>query len=75
MIELTFRKFHDGRYSDKNYQLYVMKNGLGDCLYVGISVVTIWERWFAWGGHMVWDGNVIYGTSPVGVKFENSPRH
>src|SRR6185503_19402571 len=31
----------------------------------------IWERWFSWGGHMTWDGNVIYGESPVGVKIEN----
>ncbi len=61
MIEMTFREFHQHRYRDENYQLYVMKNGSGDVLYVGISTMNIWNRWFGWGGHMTWDGNVIYG--------------
>jgi hypothetical protein len=49
----------------------VLKNGIGDILYIGISTVDIWERWFGWGGHITWDGKVIYGESPVGVKIEN----
>ncbi len=38
---------------------------------MGISANDIWERWFGWGGHMTWDGNVIYGESPIGVKIES----
>src|SRR6266545_3307801 len=71
MIELDFSQFHEKKYREHRYGLYVLKNGLGDVLYVGISKNDIWERWFGWGGHMMWDGNVIYGESPIGVKIEN----
>lgn len=71
MIELSFRQFHDGQYRERGYELYVMKNGLGDILYIGISTTDVWGRWFAWGGHMMWDGNVIYGDSTIGGKIEN----
>jgi hypothetical protein len=71
MIELDFEKFHNGEYVEKGYELYVMKNGFGDPLYIGISTGSIWERWFGWNGHMAWDGNIIYGTSAVGQKIED----
>jgi len=71
MIELDFLQFHEQKYREKRYELYVLKNGLGDILYIGISKSNVWERWFGWGGHMMWDGNVIYGESPIGVKIEN----
>lgn len=71
MIELDFQQFHDQQYREKRYELYILKNGLGDILYIGISKNDIWQRWFGWGGHMTWDGKVIYGESPVGVKIEN----
>jgi|GEM_PF-1652919 len=71
MIELAFCDFHDRQYEENLFCLYVIKNGLGDVLYVGISTANIWERWFGWGGHMLWDGNVIYGQSPIGIKIEN----
>lgn len=71
MIEVVFERFHDQDYVEKGYDLYVMKNGPGDPLYVGISTRSIWERWFGWNGHMVWDGNIIYGTSSVGRKIED----
>ena len=71
MIELDFQQFHDQKYREKRYELYILKNGLGDILYIGISKNDIWQRWFGWGGHMTWDGKVIYGESPVGVKIEN----
>ena len=51
--------------------MYVVKNGNGEILYIGISTNNIWERWFGWGGHMVWDGKVIYTESPIGTKIEN----
>jgi hypothetical protein len=71
MIELTFLDFHGQQYSEQQFCLYVVKNASEDILYVGISVNNIWERWFGWGGHMLWDGNVIYGESPIGMKIED----
>jgi len=71
MIELTFLEFHEQRYEEQQFCLYVVKNETEDILYVGISTTDIWERWFGWGGHLTWDGKVIYGESPVGVKIEN----
>lgn len=71
MIELRFEDFHEHNYEDKAFCLYVMKNGLSDILYVGISTIDVWERWFSWGGHMTWDGKVIYGESPIAIKIEN----
>ena len=58
MIELAFQQFHDQQYREQRYELYMLKNGLGDILYIGISKNDIWERWFGWGGHMMWDGEV-----------------
>jgi hypothetical protein len=71
MIELSFWNFHEQNYEDENYCLYAMKNGFGGVLYVGISTVDVWGRWFGWGGHMTWDGKVIYGESSIGEKIEN----
>jgi hypothetical protein len=71
MIELTFQEFHQQQYQENVFCSYVVKNGNGDILYIGISTNNIWERWFGWGGHMVWDGKVIYGESPIGTKIEN----
>ena len=71
MIELTFQNFHEQKYDDAGYCLYIVKNGLGDVLYIGISEADVWTRWFGWGGHMTWDGDVVYAESPIGVKIEN----
>lgn len=71
VIELTLLEFHEQQYREQQYCLYVVKNGNDDILYVGISTNNIWERWFAWGGHMTWDGKVIYGESSIGIKVEN----
>jgi len=71
MIEIDFQCFHDQGYEEEGYDLYVMKNGPGDVLYVGISTQSIWDRWFGWNGHIVWEGNIIYGTSAVGQKIED----
>jgi hypothetical protein len=72
MIELSFWDFHEGKYDEEGYSLYVMKNGFGGILYIGISQLDIWSRWFSRGGHITWDGNVIYGESSVGVKIERN---
>lgn len=71
MIELTLLEFHEQQYDEQQFCLYVIKNGCADILYIGISTNNVWERWFGWGGHITWDGKVIYGESPVGMKIEN----
>ena len=68
MLEIDFERFHNQEYRKKGFTLYVMKNGAGDTLYVGISSRGIWDRWFGWNGHIVWEGKSIYGNSPVGQK-------
>lgn len=71
MIELTFEEFHEHQYEEQGFHLYVIKNRNAVVLYIGISTNNIWERWFGFGGHMVWDGKVIYGESQIGVKIED----
>ena len=68
MIEITFEDFHEHNFDEEGFVLYVLKNGLDDALYVGISRNNIWSRWFAFGGHMIWDGKYIIGQSAVGKK-------
>jgi len=68
MIEITFWNFYKQNYQDNGFCLYAMKNGLGGTLYVGISKVDIWERWFGGRGHVTWDENYISGNSSVGEK-------
>lgn len=71
MIELSFLEFHEQQYNEEQFCLYVVKHLSEETLYVGISTNNIWERWFSWGGHMTWDGKVIYGESPIGLRIEN----
>lgn len=68
MIEMTFFDFHEHNYKNNRFCLYVMKNGHGGILYIGISTNNVWERWFGWGGHVTWDGNVIKDTTPKSKK-------
>ena len=68
MIEITFEEFHEYDYYEEGFRLYVLKNGFDDALYVGISRSNIWNRWFAFGGHMIWDGKRIFGQTAVGQK-------
>jgi len=71
MIELSFKEFHDQNYEDEGYCLYVMKNGLSDILYVGISTSDIWYRWLGGAGHIPWSGTMRYGNSTIGEKIMN----
>ncbi len=68
MIEITFRDFYEHKYSDDGFELYVMKNALDDVLYVGISRNDVWNRWFAWNGHIARDAKFMVGESSVGQK-------
>jgi len=61
MIEISLLEFHEQQYPVDPFCLYVMKNGSGDVLYIGISANNVWERWFASGGHINWDRKIIYG--------------
>lgn len=72
MIELEFGKFCNQDYESEEYhQLYVMLNGEADTLYVGISRRNIWERWFGFSGHMIYERGRFLGLSPVGRKIED----
>ncbi len=37
MIEIDFERFHNQDYTEEDYGLYIVINGSGDILYVGIS--------------------------------------
>ena len=41
MIEIDFESFHNQDYIEEGYDLYVVKNGLGDVLYVGETWIGI----------------------------------
>ena len=69
MIEITFRKFFEYKYHEDDFhELYIMKNGLGEILYIGISSENIWNRWFGWRGHIMVGTNYLVGESSVGRK-------
>jgi hypothetical protein len=68
MVEIDFETFHNQDFVEEGYDLYVMKNGFGDTLYVGISKQSIWTRWFGWNGHILWSEDLIEGTTAVGRK-------
>src|SRR4030095_3586071 len=71
MIEIDFESFRYQNYSEEGYSLYVMKNGRDDVLYIGISNQSIWDRWFGWGGHILWIENSVEGNTAVGRKIVN----
>jgi len=68
MIELSFRNFYEQKYDDEGCCLYVMKDGLGDILSIGISTNHVWVRWFGGRGHLPWTGTMFYGNSIIGEK-------
>ncbi|MBI3170265.1 MAG: hypothetical protein HYZ22_17410 [Chloroflexi bacterium] len=69
MIEITFKEFYELNYQeDAFHDLYVMKNGNDEVLYVGISSQKIWDRWFGWNGHIFDDHLILIGKSSIGQK-------
>jgi len=69
MIEITFREFFEYKYREEGFhELYIMKNGLGEILYIGISEQNIWNRWFGLNGHIMEGPNFLIGESSVGRK-------
>lgn len=50
MISLTFGEFAKGEYPDdmsEPYVMYIISNGGATPLYVGISTLNVWNRWFS----------------------------
>jgi len=69
MLEITFREFYELEYEEDGlHELYVVKNGLDETLYVGITSQKIWDRWFGWNGHIFLSGAILEGRSSVGNK-------
>lgn len=69
MLEITFKEFYELSYEgDAWHELYVVKNGLDEVLYVGITSQKIWDRWFGWNGHISLSGAILVGKSSVGCK-------
>ena len=69
MIEITFREFFEYEYPhDEFYELYIMKNGLEEILYIGISSENIWNRWFGSRPHIRVGTNYSVGETSVGQK-------
>jgi hypothetical protein len=67
MLEITFREFFEYKYPHGEFhELYIMKNGLEEILYIGISSENIWNRWFGWCGHILVGTNYLVGESSVG---------
>jgi hypothetical protein len=75
-VKMTFRKFIEG--FDGAHNLYIISRG-ETTLYVGISTVGVWNRWFASrGSHMVYvgprDNLRLAGFSSIGKEMaENMP--
>ena len=69
MIEITFNEFYLRTYPQEEFhELYIVKNSLGEVLYVGISNQDIWYRWFGWNGHIKEGDSYLLGKSAVGEK-------
>lgn len=69
MLEITFKEFCELEYEeDGPHELYVVKNGLDETLYIGITSQKIWDRWFGWNGHIFLSGAILEGRSSVGNK-------
>lgn len=69
MIEISFREFFEYTYHEDGFhELYVLKNGLNETLYIGISSENIWNRWFGPRGHVMVGHNYLIGESSVGRK-------
>jgi hypothetical protein len=67
MIELSFRDFFEHKWCSRSlHELYIMANGLGEILYIGISSQDIWDRWFGWNGHIIINPNCMIGESAIG---------
>jgi hypothetical protein len=72
MKRLTLTDFYAGNFTDRGYSLYIVKDADGKVMYIGISAVSIWSRWFGGGtSHMgVGSHGEVYGKSTIGEVIE-----
>jgi integrase/recombinase XerC len=72
MKSLKFSEFYKGQFADDGFELYLLKDSEEKVLYIGISRVSIWHRWFGGGtSHMDIDSTgKIRGRSYVGEVIE-----
>lgn len=68
MMSLKFSEFYKGRFSDDEYELYLVKDIEAKVMYIGIARDSIWHRWFGGGtSHMHTDSSgKIRGNSYIG---------
>jgi len=70
MITLKLSEFRDGHYDDEKefYKLYILKNS-DEVLYIGISKMNVYNRWFGGGGRSHLSLNIYgqwFGSTPIG---------
>ena len=73
MKELKFSEFFQGEYEDIGYELYFLKDNDGTAMYIGISRISVWHRWFGGAGSHMSIGETkskLYGTSYIGQVIE-----
>ena len=72
MNALKFSEFYEGNFEDIGYELYFVKDTDNKAMYIGISLNSIWHRWFGEGAsHM--DTNAsgnLFGISVIGQVIE-----
>lgn len=55
MLTMTFEQFYNGDYDDDDANLYVVRYK-SEFYYIGISNISIWDRWFNY--RMCYDNNL-----------------
>ena len=73
MKKLKFFEFYQGEFEDIGYELYFLRDNDDEAMYIGISRISVWHRWFGGAGSHMSVGenkNEIYGTSYVGQVIE-----
>lgn len=68
MIEISFSDFAKQNFDDAGFNLYIVKNGTGDPLYIGISTIAIWDRWFTGINPHISRYNPHFAPSSIGQK-------
>jgi hypothetical protein len=74
MRKMTFKKFFETDWDEKDYELYILKKGKS-VLYIGITERGIWNRWFGQRGHMPRNGwgEFFHGSQAGRAVIENFP--
>jgi len=74
-MRMKFYEFFVNYPDNADYNLYIVWDKK-QCLYVGISLRNVWNRWFDWGGHLnINEYGEIKGNSDIGRVIEkNNPK-